>query len=818
VAERYSAQEIEAKWQQRWSASNIDAARDDDERESYYCLVMFPYPSGNLHMGHVRNYCLGDAVARYKRMQGFNVLHPIGWDAFGLPAENAAIKHHRPPAEWTYANIDQMRGQLKRLGLSYDWSREIATCHPDYYRWEQWLFTQLMEKGLAYQADAEVNWCDPCHTVLANEQVVDGVCWRCDTPVIRKNLKQWFIRITAYAEELLNDLDQLDGWPEKVVGMQRNWIGRSTGALVSFGLAGRDETLDIFTTRPDTLMGVTYMAVAAGHPLAIAAAEQNPELAAFLKECAAISTKEADIETMEKRGMPTGFHAIHPVSGEQIPVWVANFVLMGYGTGAVMSVPAHDQRDFEFAHKYDLPIKQVIAPQQGDWDIAAAAFTEAGVLINSGDFDGLDSDAAKQRITDWLAVHGKGSERVQYRLRDWLVSRQRYWGAPIPVIHCDDCGAVPVPADQLPVELPTDLQPTGGASPLNECDAFKHADCPQCGKPSVRELDTFDTFMESSWYMNRYTSPRNEQAMVDAEAMARWAPVDQYIGGVEHAVLHLLYARFYHKLMRDAGLFSSEQGGDEPFRNLLTQGMVLKDGAKMSKSKGNTVDPNAIIERYGADTARLFTLFAAPPEKDLEWNDAGVEGAHRFLGRVWRLLQKLDTAADGADDEATVREIRRAIHSTIKKVTHAFEHGFAFNVAIAALMELSNSLQSFTPTGIDGMRACREGLEALATMLAPFVPHFACELGERLGMSEPAVISPWPAVDEAALAQDEITLVVQIQGKKRGEITIAKEAGQDQALAAAQADPAINKWLDGMQVVKVILVPGRLLNIVVRPA
>ncbi|MDQ6996153.1 MAG: leucine--tRNA ligase, partial [Mariprofundus sp.] len=793
-------------------------ACEDDERESYYCLVMFPYPSGNLHMGHVRNYCLGDAVARYKRMQGFNVLHPIGWDAFGLPAENAAIKHNRPPAEWTYSNIDQMRVQLKRLGLSYDWSCEIATCHPDYYRWEQWLFTKLMHKGLAYQANAEVNWCDPCHTVLANEQVVDGVCWRCDTPVIRKNLKQWFIRITDYAEELLNDLEQLSGWPEKVIGMQRNWIGKSTGAEVCFGLENSNETLDIFTTRPDTLMGVTYMAVAAGHPLAVKAAKGNAELMAFLNECSKISTKEADVETMEKKGMPTGFNAIHPISGELVPVWVANFVLMGYGTGAVMSVPAHDQRDFEFARQYALPIKQVIQPVGSDWDIESAAFTDTGLLIHSGSFDGQTSNDAKRNITAWLTDNGKGSERVQYRLRDWLVSRQRYWGAPIPVVHCDDCGAVAVPDDQLPVELPTDLQPTGGASPLTECEAFKHTNCPQCGKPAMRELDTFDTFMESSWYMNRYTSPRNTNAMVDAAAIERWAPVDQYIGGVEHAVLHLLYARFYHKLMRDAGLFSSEQGGDEPFKNLLTQGMVLKDGAKMSKSKGNTVDPNVIIKRFGADTARLFTLFAAPPEKDLEWNDAGVEGAHRFMGRIWRLLDKLNHACDGENTDKTgVKALRLSIHATIKKVTHAFEHGFAFNVAIAALMELSNSLQSYEPTCAAGKAAYQEGLEALATMLAPFAPHFACEIGERLGMDQMAVITSWPQVDETALAQDEIKLVVQIQGKKRGEITIAKEAAQDEALAAAQADESINKWLNGMQIVKVILVPGRLLNIVVRP-
>jgi len=821
VSDRYEAQKIEIKWQRRWNASGVDAASVDpaDKRKKYYCLVMFPYPSGNLHMGHVRNYCLGDAVARYKRMNGFNVLHPIGWDAFGLPAENAAIRHGRPPAEWTYANISQMRGQLKRLGISYDWSREIATCRPEYYRWEQWLFTRLLDKGLAYRKEAEVNWCEPCHTVLANEQVVDGACWRCDTPVTRKNLAQWFIRITDYAGELLADLDTLSGWPARVVEMQRHWIGRSTGAEVSFGLEGSEETLDIFTTRPDTLMGVTYMAVAAAHPLARCAAESNPELADFIGECARISTKEADIAVMEKKGMPLGVHAVHPVSGEKLPVWVANFVLMGYGTGAVMSVPAHDERDHAFAKKYGIPIRQVIRPVKGDWDIDREAFTDAGVLIDSGEFDGLDSQEAKGKMTAWLTAHGRGRERVQYRLRDWLVSRQRYWGAPIPVIHCEDCGIVPVPDDQLPVELPEDLQPTGGASPLSECESFTHADCPACGKPARRETDTFDTFIESSWYIHRYTSPRNDAAMLDAAAVRRWLPVDQYIGGVEHAVLHLLYARFYHKLMRDAGLFASRDGGDEPFTNLLTQGMVLKDGAKMSKSRGNTVDPNVIIEQYGADTARLFTLFAAPPEKDLEWHHAGVEGAHRFLHRVWRLIDKVGAAsAPASDDMEKVKALRRTVHATIRRVTHAFEHGFAFNVAIAALMELAGALQTFEVTGEAGLAALHEGAEALVKMLAPFVPHFACEAGERLGLSDMAVVAGWPRVDASALVQDNVTLVVQVQGRKRGEITVPKDADQDVALAAAGRDAGIAKWLHGKQIVKVILVKGRLLNIVVKPA
>jgi len=816
----YDAQGIEIKWQKQWAESDVDMPVDDaaDLRERYYCLEMFPYPSGNLHMGHVRNYCLGDAVARYKRMQGFNVLHPIGWDAFGLPAENAAIKHKRPPAEWTYANIDQMRGQLKRLGLSYDWSREIATCKPEYYRWEQWMFTKLMEKGLAYQKEAEVNWCEPCHTVLANEQVEDGACWRCNTAVVKKNLKQWFIKITDYAEQLLDDLDQLSGWPEKVVGMQRNWIGKSSGAEVSFAVEDSNEVLDIFTTRPDTLMGVSYMAVAAAHPLAMKAAENNAELAAFLKECATISTKEADIATMEKQGMALGINAIHPVTGETVPVWVANFVLMGYGTGAVMSVPAHDERDYDFAKKYGLNIKQVISNAAGDACVDEQAFTDAGVLVNSGEFDGLASTQAKQAITAWLAACEKGEERIQYRLRDWLVSRQRYWGTPIPVIHCDDCGAVAVPEKDLPVVLPEDLQPTGGSSPLAECESFLNVDCPQCGKPAQREADTFDTFMESSWYMNRYISARSDTTMVDADAMARWAPVDQYIGGVEHAVLHLLYARFYHKLMRDVGLFDGEKVGSEPFKNLLTQGMVLLDGTKMSKSKGNTVDPSAIIERYGCDTARLFTLFAAPPEKDLEWEDSGVEGAHRFLNRVWRLFEKLDVDAGSEEDEKSVKDLRRTIHITIEKVTRAFEHGFAFNVAIAAQMELANALQAFDIQGKAGKAAFVEGLQALVKMLSPFVPHFSCECGEKLGFEKAAVIMDWPEVDAAALVQDEIALVVQIQGKKRGEIMVPINVDQDTALALAQADSAVAKWLEGMQIVKVILVKGRLLNIVVRPA
>ena len=841
-SERYDAQSVERRWQQRWEQDAVNAASDDpaDARDTFYCLAMFPYPSGNLHMGHVRNYCLGDAMARYKRMQGFNVLQPMGWDAFGLPAENAAIKHGRPPAEWTYANIRQMRGQLKRLGLSYDWDREIATCRPEYYRWEQWLFTRLLKKNLAYRKEAEVNWCEHCHTVLANEQVVDGACWRCDTPVVRRNLAQWFIRITDYAEELLTDLDKLPGWPERVREMQKNWIGRSTGAEVIFPIEGSDQILDIFTTRPDTLMGVTYMAVAAGHPLAKKAAESDPDIAAFIDECSHVSTKEADMETMEKKGKALGINAIHPITGEAVPVWVANFVLMGYGTGAVMSVPAHDERDFEFASKYGLPIKQVFQHKLTSTDELRAMYpkedyeyyyfdasvwkdwyafkSEDVLLINSDPFEtGLSSDEAKKQITGWLEKNGKGREKVQYRLRDWLVSRQRYWGAPIPVIHCDDCGIVPVPDDQLPVVLPEDLKPTGGASPLTTCEAFVHVACPACGKPARRETDTFDTFVESSWYMARYTSPRNDEAMLDRSAVHRWLPVDQYIGGVEHAVLHLLYARFFYKLMRDEDLFGSADGGDEPFTRLLTQGMVLKDGAKMSKSKGNTVDPNALIEQYGADTARLFILFAAPPEKDLEWSDAGVEGANRFLHRVWRLLDRLDGANDGEADGEGCKAMRRIVHATIQRVTHAFEQGFAFNVAIAALMELTNALYAFEAGGDEGKAVLREGCQALLKMLAPLVPHFACECHARLGLDGMAALEHWPAVDAAALVQDSIDLVVQVNGKKRGEVRVAPDADEEAAMTAARAEPALARWFEGMAVVKVILVPGRLLNVVVKP-
>ncbi|RKZ83513.1 MAG: leucine--tRNA ligase, partial [Gammaproteobacteria bacterium] len=636
MQQEYRPSEIEQSVQQLWRDQNTFRASEDLTKEKYYCLAMFPYPSGQLHMGHVRNYTIGDVISRYQRMQGKNVLQPMGWDAFGLPAENAAIKNKVPPASWTYDNIDYMRTQLQRLGLGYDWERELATCTPEYYRWEQWLFTRLFKKGLVYKKTAAVNWCPVDNTVLANEQVIDGCCWRCDTPVEKREIPQWFMKITNYAEELLDDLDQLTGWPEQVRTMQANWIGRSEGLQIQFGIADSDDTLAVYTTRPDTLMGVSYVAVAAEHPLALKAAESNADLQAFITECRKMETSEEAVETADKKGVATGLMAIHPVTGEQVPVWAANFVLMGYGTGAVMSVPAHDQRDYEFAQKYGLAINQVIEPiNDVNCDLTQAAFTDKGRLINSEQFSDLSSGESFDAIADFLEKQDKGERQVNYRLRDWGVSRQRYWGTPIPIINCPDCGAVPVPEQDLPVRLPEDVIVDGSGSPIKSMPEFYQCACPQCGSDAERETDTFDTFFESSWYYARFTCPDNDKAMLDERA-DYWLPVDQYIGGIEHAVLHLLYARFFHKLMRDEGLVS----GDEPFKNLLTQGMVLKDGTKMSKSKGNTVDPQALIDQYGADTARLFTMFAAPPEQSLEWSDKAVEGSYRFLNRLWRSVQE----------------------------------------------------------------------------------------------------------------------------------------------------------------------------------
>ncbi len=812
----YDPQTIEAQTQRRWQEQGAFRAKENAPREEkFYCLSMFPYPSGRLHMGHVRNYTIGDVIARHQRMQGKNVLQPMGWDAFGLPAENAAIKHGVPPAKWTRENIDYMRGQLQRLGFAYDWSREIATCDPDYYRWEQWFFTRLVEKGLAYKKTAPVNWCPHDQTVLANEQVIDGRCWRCDTEVERREIPQWFLKITAYADELLDGLDRLDGWPEAVKAMQRNWIGRSEGLEIDFPVEG-DGKLTVYTTRPDTLMGVTYLVVAAEHPLAQAAARDNPELARFIEECRRTQVAEAALETMEKRGLPTGLEARHPVTGQPIPVWVGNYVLMGYGTGAVMAVPAHDQRDWEFARRHGLPMRQVIAPPDGSpIDLHSGAHTEKGRLIDSGPFTGLDFDAAFEAIARFLEEKGLGRRRVNYRLRDWGVSRQRYWGCPIPIIECPHCGSVPVPEEQLPVRLPEDVELTGEGSPLARLDDFVHTTCPRCGGEARRETDTFDTFMESSWYYARFACADDHQAMLDERA-DYWLPVDQYIGGIEHAILHLLYARFFHKLLRDFGLVHS----DEPFQRLLTQGMVLKDGAKMSKSKGNTVDPQAMIERYGADTVRLFIIFAAPPEQSLEWSDAGVEGAHRFLKRLWRAVHEHTQAGpapelDPAALDKAQKDLRRITHHTIAKASDDIGRRHAFNTAVAAVMELLNAVGRHRGEAPQDRAVRQEALEAAVLLLAPITPHICQALWEALGHEGLVADAPWPRADETALAAEEITLAVQVNGKRRAEITVPAEADRDTIEAAALADPNVQRHIQDKTVRKVIVVPKRLVNLVV---
>jgi len=809
----YNPQALEQAAQQHWQANNSFAVKQDDAREKFYCLAMFPYPSGQLHMGHVRNYTIADVIARYQRMQGKNVLQPMGWDAFGLPAENAAIKNKVPPAQWTAQNIAYMRQQLRQLGFAYDWDRELATCDPSYYRWEQWFFTRLFEKGLAYKKKAEVNWCETDQTVLANEQVVNGCCWRCDNPVERREIDQWFIKITDYADQLLADLETLDQWPEQVRTMQRNWIGRSEGVDLDFTLAD-GSALRVYTTRPDTLMGVTYVAVALQHPLAKAAAAGNPALAAFIDSQNNVKVAEADMATMEKLGMATGITAAHPITGQQVPIWVANFVLMSYGSGAVMSVPGHDQRDWEFASKYGLPIAQVIAPAGDEHcDLGHAAFTDKGVLVNSGEFDGMDFTQAFNAIADRLEREGKGARTVNFRLRDWGVSRQRYWGAPIPIINCASCGAVPVPAADLPVVLPTDVEFEGVGSPLKKMPAFYQTQCPACGGPATRETDTFDTFMESSWYYARYGCATNDRVMLDAEA-AYWTPVDQYVGGIEHAILHLLYSRFFHKLMRDEGLVRS----DEPFTRLLTQGMVLKDGAKMSKSKGNTVDPQALIDRFGADTVRLFSMFAAPPEQSLEWSDSGVEGANRFLKRLWKIAGAHVAggpapALDAASLDAQQRNIRRKTHETIAKVSDDFGRRQTFNTAIAAIMELCNELGKLGEQPQD-RAVLQEALHAIVLMLGPIVPHVCHALWPALGGHGDVLNAPWPLVDDAALARDSIDMVVQVNGKVRARMAVPADADKNAVEALARAQHNVSRFLQDVNVRKVIVVPGKLVNIV----
>ncbi|MFV9615656.1 MAG: leucine--tRNA ligase [Gammaproteobacteria bacterium] len=814
--EEYQAQRIEEKVQKIWAEKATFSVSEDTSKEKFYCLAMFPYPSGRLHMGHVRNYSIGDVISRFQRMLGKNVLQPMGWDAFGLPAENAAIKNKVAPAKWTYENIAYMRDQLKRLGFAYDWERELATCKPDYYRWEQWLFTRLFKKGLAYKKTAGVNWCPNDQTVLANEQVIDGKCWRCDTEVERQEISQWFMKITDYADQLLDDLDQLEGWPEQVRTMQRNWIGRSTGVELQFEVDG-EPALKVYTTRADTLMGVTYVAVAPEHPLAKKAAEKNPPLQAFIDSCKTTSVAEADLATMEKKGMATGIMANHPVSGEQVPVWVANFVLIDYGSGAVMSVPAHDTRDYAFAKTFGLPIKQVIFPlDDSEVSIDKEAFVEKGLLKNSAEFDGLTSEQAIDAIADKLVSINKGEKQVNYRLRDWGVSRQRYWGTPIPIIHCEQCGTVAVPEEQLPVVLPEDIEyGEDVGSPIKKMPEFYQTSCPQCGGAATRETDTFDTFFESSWYYARFACP-DADSMLDDRAKY-WAPVDQYIGGIEHAVLHLLYARFFHKLMRDEGLLDS----DEPFKRLLTQGMVLKDGSKMSKSKGNTVDPQPLIEKYGADTVRLFILFAAPPDQSLEWNDEGVDGAARFLKRLWKLVathvenqQANVNLLDISKLNAEQKNIRRKLHETINKVSDDFVRRFTFNTAIAAVMELMNELSRFDDDTPQGAAVMREAIESIVLLLSPIVPHITQQLWHELGHDELLVDIKWPVCDESALLRDEIELVVQVNGKLRSKINVAANAEKDSIEAVALADEKIMINIEGKTVRKVIVVPGRLVNIV----
>ncbi len=819
----YNPQEIERLVQNYWEENHAFKAVEDSEQEKFYCLAMFPYPSGRLHMGHVRNYTIGDVISRYQRMQGKNVLQPMGWDAFGLPAENAAIKNKVPPAKWTYENIDYMRAQLKRLGFAYDWSRELATCHPKYYRWEQWFFTKLFEKGLVYKKKATVNWDPVDQTVLANEQVIDGCGWRSGAVVERKEIEQWFLKITAYAEELLKDLEKLDGWPEQVKVMQHNWVGRSEGVDISFTIEnvhGEDQdAINVYTTRPDTLMGVTYVAIAAEHKLATFAAEHSKEISEFIACCKQTKVSEAEISTVEKLGIDTSLLAIHPITGEKIPVWIANFVLAGYGSGAVMSVPAHDQRDWEFAKKYNLPIKPVIAEDKNasKVDVSKNAFVEKGWLFNSAHFNGLSSQQAFEKIAEQLESQGKGNKQVNYRLRDWGVSRQRYWGCPIPMIHCDKCGSVAVPEQDLPVLLPENIDFDGASSPLNNLAEFINVKCPTCAAPAKRETDTFDTFFESSWYFARYCSVDNNEMMLD-ERVNYWMPVDQYIGGIEHAVLHLLYARFFNKLMRDQGLYEC----DEPFANLLTQGMVLKDGAKMSKSKGNTVDPEELIKKYGADTVRLFVMFAAPPEHTLEWSDTAVEGSYRFINKLWRLVEDYieskpnNVPSISADLNEGQSALRRKLHETINKVTDDMGRRHTFNTAIAANMELANELQSFEDMSEQGKAVYQEALQGIILMLAPILPHVCHVLWQRLGNEKAIYEAQWPSVDQNALKKDSVDLVVQVNGKKRATIKLPAKAEKLEIEAVALKDENVKKFIEDKNIVKVIVVPGRLINIVVK--
>ncbi|MFV0438516.1 MAG: leucine--tRNA ligase [Desulfopila sp.] len=822
ISSRYDFKTIEEKWQKRWQDSRRYGVSEDPEKEKYYVLEMFPYPSGRIHMGHVRNYSIGDVVARYKRMRGYNVLHPMGWDAFGLPAENAAQKNNSHPADWTYANIDYMRNQLRQLGLSYDWDREIATCNPKYFRWEQLLFQEMYRRGLVYQKTTSVNWCASCQTVLANEQVIEGLCWRCDQPIRPRKMDGWFFKITDYAEELLTDLDTLSGWPEKVVTMQRNWIGKSTGLNCEFPVDGLAAAIAIFTTRPDTIFGVTFMSIAAEHPLIdtlIAGSAREEEIRRFIDQILTEKQQLGPEDEQLKKGIFTGRYCINPFNGDRVPIYIANFVLMEYGTGAVMAVPAHDERDFEFARVYELPIVPVVIPEGVELspETMDNASTVPGVLVNSGQFDGLNSEAGKAAIVAYAEEQGFGRAQTTYRLRDWGISRQRFWGAPIPMIHCDSCGIQPVPVEQLPVVLPED-ESGATCTPLYQRPDFIATTCPACGKPARRETDTMDTFVESSWYFARYTSPRCTEAPLDRKAAAYWLAVDQYIGGVEHAILHLLYSRFFVKVLRDLGYLDI----DEPFTNLLTQGMVIKDGAKMSKSKGNVVDPHDLVDEYGADTVRLFSLFAAPPEKDLEWNAQGVEGCSRFLNRMYRFIvarPELCTAGQPpAELSDNGRSLHRKMHQTIKRVSENIENNFHFNTAISGCMELFNTMSSLTDSDRDEQcepEVVRQALQALLVLLSPMVPHFTAEMWEQLQGEGVIEDQPWPQFDAKAVEEELLTIVVQVQGKVRSRLQVPADTGDEALTAMAHADPNVVRFLDGRAVKKTIVVKKKLVNIVV---
>ena len=821
---RYDFAAIEAKWQEHWRTDNTFRVSEDAGRPKYYLLEMFPYPSGKIHMGHVRNYSIGDVIARYKRMKGFNVLHPMGWDAFGLPAENAALKHDTHPAKWTYENIDYMRNQLQRMGFSYDWDREIATCNPEYYRWEQLFFIRMYKKGLVYRKLTSVNWCESCQTVLANEQVIDGLCWRCDSQVLPKDMHGWFFRITDYAEELLAQCDNLTGWPEKVLTMQRNWIGKSTGAEIDFPIEGTSQVLTIFTTRPDTVFGATFMSVAPEHPLVASGknSAQAAKIADFVTKTKLARQQQKPEEEIEKEGVFIDKYCINPFTGNRIPIFAANFVLMEYGSGAVMAVPAHDQRDFEFARKYRLPVTVVIQPESDplDPENLTAAYEGPGILTGSGQFDGMSSEDAKNGITSFAQEKGFGRAKITYRLRDWGISRQRYWGAPIPMIYCDTCGERPVPEADLPVVLPTDAKPDKtGRSPLHTLESFYRTTCPACGGDARRETDTMDTFVESSWYFARYASPDFTEGPLDRAKVDYWLPVDQYIGGVEHAILHLLYARFFTKILRDLKYLSC----DEPFNNLLTQGMVIKDGAKMSKSKGNVVDPNELIKRYGADTVRLFSLFAAPPERDLDWSDQGVEGASRFLNRVYRFVENNKTVLQTSGEipvelNEKSRTLHRKTHQTIRKVTRDLENDFHFNTAISAVMELVNLLLTLGSEETDSCIApevTKEAVDATLLLLSPMTPHLCSELWQITGHETFLEEQPWPSYDPDAARDEEITIVLQVNGKVRGRLVVAPDIEEEELRKLAQQDDKVQKFLAGKSIRKIIVVPGKLVNLVV---